>query len=236
MIKPYYENNSGCLYSGDCLEILQNIPDNIIDMVFTDPPFMISQEIKICRQRNPKKYNTKRWKYQGKDIDLDFGQWDKFQNLEEYLAFTNNWLKECARVCRQGAHLIIFFDKYKISYLIEIAQKYNLKPRQPLFWLKTNPTPQARKVKFMTSLEMMMWFTKETNSRKSAIFNYSLGQHSEVFISPICQGYERYMFGRHPTQKPLKILMPVLEYLTNKNDVILDWRKWKFRCGLSKVE
>ena len=222
-LNSYYWKDKDCkLYLGDSLSILKTFPDNLVDMVFTDPPFMISQEIKICRQRNPKKYNTKRWKYQGKDIDLDFGIWDKFNSLEDYLIFTENWLKECARICREGAHLIIFFDKYKISYSIEIAQKYNLKPRQPLFWLKTNPTPQVRKVKFMTSLEMMLWFTKGTNSRKKATFNYELGQHSEVFIAPICQGHERYDFGRHPTQKPLKVLIPILEYFTNKNDIILD--------------
>ena len=178
--------------------------------------------MKICRQRNSKRHDVKRWKYRGKDIVLDFGVWDHFESLEHYLQFTENWLRECARICRKGAHLVIFFDKLKLSYLIEIGQKYDLIPRQPLFWMKTNPVPQARKVKFMDSLEMMMWFTKETISRKFATFNYELGQHSEVFISPICQGKERYEFGKHPTQKPEKVIAGVMQYLSKEGDIILD--------------
>ncbi len=216
------EKKGFCLLCGDALDYLKTIPDGVVDMVFTDPPYMISREVKICRQRNPMKYDTKRWKYQGADIVLDFGKWDHFESLEEYLKFIEEWIKECARICRKGAHLVIFFDKFKISYLIEIAEKYGWIARQPLFWMKTNPTPQARKVKFMTALEMMMWFTKETTSRKFATFHYELGMRNEVFISPICQGKERYYLGRHPTQKPLKVLVPILQYLSNEGDIVLD--------------
>lgn len=35
------------VYNADALDILRQIPDNSIDLILTDPPFMISQEIKI---------------------------------------------------------------------------------------------------------------------------------------------------------------------------------------------
>jgi len=39
MIKPYYEDESGVIYHGDCLEILPELPDKSVDLVLTDPPY-----------------------------------------------------------------------------------------------------------------------------------------------------------------------------------------------------
>ncbi len=38
-MKPYYENENGRLYHGDCLEIMPEIEN--IDLVLTDPPYLI---------------------------------------------------------------------------------------------------------------------------------------------------------------------------------------------------
>lgn len=37
--KPYYEDDSGVIYHGDCLEITKELPDKSVDLVLTDPPF-----------------------------------------------------------------------------------------------------------------------------------------------------------------------------------------------------
>jgi len=61
------------LIKGDCLEVLPYIPDGCIDLAITDPPFMISRNDKIARKKNATKY-----KFKGKDISLNFGEWDIF--------------------------------------------------------------------------------------------------------------------------------------------------------------
>ena len=38
-IKPYYEEDNGVIYCGDCLDIMKHIPDGVIDLVLTDPPY-----------------------------------------------------------------------------------------------------------------------------------------------------------------------------------------------------
>jgi DNA modification methylase len=38
-MKPYYKDNSGVLYLGDCLEVMKELPDESVDMIFTDPPY-----------------------------------------------------------------------------------------------------------------------------------------------------------------------------------------------------
>ncbi len=39
MIKPYYEEEAGKIYCGDCLEVMKEIPDKSVDLVLTDPPY-----------------------------------------------------------------------------------------------------------------------------------------------------------------------------------------------------
>jgi len=197
------------------------MPENSVDLVLTDPPYMISSSVKIRRQRNPMKF-TKQWKFKGKDINYEFGDWDIFETMTDYLEFVGQWFKECIRVLKRGGHIVSFFDRHKLAYLVHWADELNVKSRQPLWWIKSNPVPQARKVSFMSAVEAMYWGTKETTERKFATFNFELGQHPDYIICPICSGKERNQFGFHPTQKPLKVIGWILNYLSNKNDLVLD--------------
>jgi site-specific DNA-methyltransferase (adenine-specific) len=41
-IKPYYSSENAIVFNHDCLEILSYIPENTIDMIFADLPYMLS--------------------------------------------------------------------------------------------------------------------------------------------------------------------------------------------------
>jgi len=200
---------------------MKRIPNESIDLVLTDPPYMISGSTIIRRQRNPVKFGRE-WKFKGKDINYQFGDWDIFKDISDYLQFTSAWFQECIRSLRKGGHIVTFFDKHKITYLVHVAEEMNIKSRQCLFWIKSNPVPQARKVSLMSAVELCYWGTKETTARKFATFNYELGQHPDYIVCPICSGHERYDFGFHPTQKPLKVIKWIIKYLSKKNDIVLD--------------
>ena len=206
---------------GDCLETMKGIPDNSVSVVITDPPYMISSSVKIRRQRNPMKFK-RQWKFKGKDVNYEFGDWDIFKDMNEYLEFTGRWFRECIRILKKGGHIVAFFDKHKLSYLVHWAEELKVKSRQCLFWIKTNPVPQARKVAFMSAIELCYWGTKETTAREFATFNYQLGQHPNYIMTPICSGKERSDYGFHPTQKPEKVISWIMKYLSNEGDIILD--------------
>jgi len=134
-----FEEMINKVIQGDCLEVMKDIPDNSIDMVLTDPPFMISQEIKITRGRNG-------MKFKGPDINLDFGDWDKFPSLRDYYKFTFRWLDECVRVLKPGRIIATWFDRDKINFVsCYLQKKYNFKCKGYFCHLKLNPVPQARK-------------------------------------------------------------------------------------------
>lgn len=43
-IRPSFKTNDFALYNADCLEIMSRFPDNYVDMIFADPPYMLSNE------------------------------------------------------------------------------------------------------------------------------------------------------------------------------------------------
>jgi len=197
------------LIVGDCLEIMAGFPDGFFDLVLTDPPWNVSSEGIIHRSMNPIKYRAKT------DIVHDFGPWDKFESEEVYLAFTEAWIREAARVLKEHGHLVTFFDLNRVTPLIAFAENSGLKMRQHLFWERTNPVPRARKVDFMIALYHASWFTK--GSKSGATFNYFLGQQRNVVQAAIPRRPRL-----HPTQKPLEPLRVWIRYLTNPGDLVLD--------------
>jgi len=197
------------LVLGDCREVMKKIPSESIDLVLTDPPYGISKEVVISRKRNL-------GKFRGSDIILDFGEWDKFSDLKEFLNFTFQWVDECIRVLRPGGMFISYFDRDKINFLSYYLQKNGFKSKGYFAHIKSNPVPQARKVKWMNAWEIVgLW---QKNGGKLT-YNYQLGQHPDYMIVPIVSGKERL---KHPTQKPEKIIELFIKYWSNEGDIILD--------------
>jgi site-specific DNA-methyltransferase (adenine-specific) len=199
------------LIQGDCLKVLPTIPDESVDLVLTDPPFMISTNIVIKRS------NLKKSKYRrASDINYNFGKWDVFETKEEFLNFTSKWVNECSRLIKNG-NFVSFFDNFKITYLIDLLEKNGFKIRQSLYWIKTNPTPKLRKVNFNSTVSTLIWASKGKNT-----FNYQEGYATQHFICKQIAPNNISELRRHPTQKPEKVIEWLIKYLSNENDTILD--------------
>ena len=110
------------IYHGDAFDILKEIKDESIDLILTDPPYGIANDAKITRGKNT-------MKFKGKDITHDFGEWDKFNNLEEFNKFTFKWVDECVRVLRKGGMFISYFDRDKINFLSLYLQSKDFKTK-----------------------------------------------------------------------------------------------------------
>jgi len=207
------------LLHGDCLDYLKKFRDNYFDLILTDPPYNISSEVKITRTRNTMKFKATT------DLIMDMGEWDKFDSEKDYWNFTYSWIDECVRVLRDGGMFITYFDRDKINFVSYYLQKkYNFKCKGYFAHIKSNPVPQARKVKWMNSWEIVgLW--QKPNGKLT--YNYWLGQHPDYIIVPIVGGKERLKHPNragalHPTQKPLEVVKLFIKYWTNEGDKILD--------------
>lgn len=188
---------------------MEEVDDNSVDLVKTDPPYGISKEVKITRGRN-------KMKFKGPDISLDFGEWDNFKDEKEFWSFTFAWIDEIIRVLRPGGIFAIFFDRDKINFVSRYLQQKKFKFKDYFAFIKSNPVPQARKVKWQSGWEMGGIWQKPGGK---LTYNYELGQQKNYIISPICSGKERY---KHPTQKPEKVIIPFILYWSNEEDIVLD--------------
>lgn len=70
MKKPYR------LYIGDCFKILEDFPAETFDMIFADPPYMLSNGGISCQN--------------GKMVSVNKGKWDKSKGIEEDFEFHKN--------------------------------------------------------------------------------------------------------------------------------------------------
>ena len=84
--KPYFEKFDFKLYLGDCLEILKEIPENSVDMIFADPPYNLS--------------NGGFTVHAGKRVNVNKGKWDESKGFEEDFNFHQKWIKEVKRILK----------------------------------------------------------------------------------------------------------------------------------------
>ena len=81
-------------------------------------------------------------------------------------------------------------------------------------WIKSNPAPQARRVKWQDGSEFFLIATK--NKGTGHHYNYKLGQSPDWFKCSV--SYKHY----HPTQKPDALIEWIMKYWSYPGDVVFD--------------
>lgn len=194
------------LRQGDCLELMKDIPDKSIDLILTDPPYLISK--KSGFNSGGAWNNAEDKRLQKTPPKTDFGEWDK-KEIDFFTVF-----KEFYRVLKYGGTVICFFDIWKMQYLKQIAEENRFKQFRLIRWDKTNPVPVNSKLNYLSNATEHA-LTCVKGSKPTFHSEYNIG----VFKYPICSGKER---TEHPTQKPLSLMQELLKIHTNDNDVVLD--------------
>lgn len=184
----------------DCLKIMPLIEKNSIDLILTDPPYIISRETNFSKGGgNEAKYGT---------LKMDFGEWDWGKGIDMEKYFT-----EAYRILKKGGTIIMFYDIFKIQTIKEIAEKIGFKQPRIGFWDKTNAVPVNARINYLSNArEYFISFCKG----KKGTFNsyYDKG----VYQYPIVSGKERV----HPTQKPYGLICDLINVHSNPGDVVLD--------------
>lgn len=192
------------IYPEDCLKGLSKLPNECVDLIFTDPPYYQNRA-----------GNLKGLKHH-KDLVTEF-KFDGFESEEDYLSFMEKVIIELFRVSKDGASGYLWCGDDYVSYLNRIIEKAGFKFRKVIHWHKTNPFPaiSTRKM-FSNSMEIMIHFSKGSPKTWNA---KDVNRMHNFIEAPICMGKER---TGHETQKPLKVCYPFIEISSNPNDLILD--------------
>lgn len=219
-ITPYFRTSDFSLYNNDCIEVMSKFPDNSVDMIFADPPYLLSNNGITC--------------YAGKMVSVNKGEWDKSNGFELDLMFHESWIAECRRILKPEGTIWVSGTMHNIFQTGFLLQKLNFHLLNDITWFKPNAAPNLACTTFAHSHETLLWARKDKKARQT--FNYEImkeGKFPEDKMkvpdkqmrsvwSIATPTVEEKKFGKHPTQKPIALLKRIALASTKENDIVLD--------------
>ena len=206
------------ILAGDCIEVMNALPENSVDLIFADPPYNLQLKGDLHRPDNSK-------------VDAVDDDWDQFDSFRAYDEFTTDWLKAARRILKPNGAIWVIGSYHNIFRVGAALQNQGYWILNDVVWRKSNPMPNFRGKRFTNAHETMIWASKSEGAKYT--FNYealkALNEGVQMrsdWVLPICTGHERLKDENgdkaHPTQKPESLLHRVLVGSTNPGDIILD--------------
>lgn len=185
------------IYNMDAYEGMQQLPDNSIDLVITDPPYQIS-----CKDPTGAGFIKKENKRHLINIKKSFGvEFDPLQLLEQLQRVTKKF------------NAYIFTNKNLLYEYIKFARD-NDYVFDILLWLKPNPVP-INNAHYLCDKEYIVYIRE-----RGVMFNSKLDYENYYTYQSIAIGSKAKY--NHPTIKPIKLLINPIKISSNEGDVILD--------------
>lgn len=212
-LSPFFKSSDRnfTLLQGDCRELLNQFSFKF-DMIFADPPYFLSNG-GISVQS-------------GKIVCVDKGDWDKGATAESMHSFNKAWLALCRDKLKEDGTIWVSGTYHNIFSSATLLSELGYKILNVITWAKTNPPPNISCRYFTFSTEFIVW------ARKSAqiphLYNYDVmkqinegKQMRDVWHLPAIARWEKTC-GKHPTQKPLSVLVRLILASTQRGAWILD--------------
>jgi len=181
-------------------------------MIFADPPYFLSNGGMSC--------------HAGKRVSVNKGDWDKSKGIEETHKFNLEWLKKCQNVLAENGTIWVSGTSHVIFSIGFAMQQLGFKILNDIAWFKINPPPNLSCRYFTHATETIIWAAK--NKQSKHYFNYPLmrkmnnSKQMQSLWSITAPKAEEKIYGKHPTQKPLKLLERIVLASTQGHDIVLD--------------
>lgn len=218
--KPYFEIENCLLYNQDCSQALSCLPENLVDLTVTSPPYNIGKE------------------------------YEKKMPLNDYLAWCETWIKQVHRVTTNDGTFWLNFGYLSIEDRAKaIPIPYLLWNRIPFFLIQevvwNYGAGVAGKKFFSPRNEKFLWYVK---NQQNYTFNLDAVRDKNIigpistkngrkkvnpngknpgdvwYYSKITSGKNRSSKERtpHPAQFPMSLIDRIVKSSSNENDVICD--------------
>jgi site-specific DNA-methyltransferase (adenine-specific) len=227
----------------DGLRYLSTIADGSVDLVLTDPPYIISRESGMNAHYNKVKSNEEN-NVEFVKTEEEWAVYKAEHNIqddtkkENYLKYgtiygkkycvktdygtwdseftmetLDQYIGEYYKKLKTGGTLIVFFDLWKISFLKEMMEKHKFKQIRFIEWIKTNPQPLNSGVNYLTNCREIALLGIK-GTKPTFHSKYDNG----LYMFPLQGGKNRF----HPTQKSLPLFEELIKKHSNENEVVLD--------------
>ena len=209
----YYQSTDKnfSLYKGDSLQILSQI-SNQFDMIFADPPYFLSNGGKKIQGRRM--------------VSVNKGEWDKKKSSDDIDKFNQEWINQCKPLLKDNGTIWVCGTYHNIFSVEKCLRNAGFRIINIITWQKSDPTPTWGNLHFNFSSEYIIWAKKTPVANH--YFNYELMKQlnggklmPDVWKLPTVGLWEKTC-GKHPTQKPLRLLYRIILASTKVGDIILD--------------
>jgi len=187
------------IYQGNALELMPGIPDGVIDLIITDPPFAI--DFKAQREN----YNRS-----GSNV------MEGYREIPEahYLEFTHHWMTEAARVLSSNGSMYVFSGWNRLHDILEGLDKAGFTTINHLIWKYQFGV--FTKKKYVTSHYHILFVVKNP-----AKYTFNKIDHYPEDVWVINREYWKGK-KKTPTKLPPEIIKKILLYSSNSGDLVFD--------------
>ncbi len=203
------------LFTGDSFKLMASLPAASVDCIWTDPPYLLSNDGITC--------------IGGKMVSVNKGEWDRSQGIELDHQFNKGWLAACYRLLKPTGTIWISGTVHVYPSVGMALQELGFRILNDIVWEKPAPPPNLGCRCFTHSTEMILWATKARKGKERYTFNYDemRAENGGKQMKNVWREFgpppsSEKQHGKHPTQKPVGLIGRCLRASTNKGDIVFD--------------
>ena len=217
--EKYSKDNKATLYCGDTLSLLKQIPNDVVQLIVTSPPYNIGKE------------------------------YEEVTEIEKYLKWQEEVIKECVRILSPTGSICwevgnyLDDEVYPLDILFyPIFKKFGLKLRNRIVWTFGHGLHASKR--FSGRHEAILWFTKNNDyyfnldsvrvpqkypqkkhykgPKKGQLSGNPLGKNpSDVWEIPNVKSNHPEK-TEHPCQFPVELVERLVLSMTKEGDLVVD--------------
>lgn len=218
--KKYKKDNDATLFTGNCMDLLKQIPNESVQLVITSPPYNIGKE------------------------------YEKRQKLQSYLNFQEQVIKECYRILKPNGSICWQIGNYVDNgsiipldiVIYPIFEKLGMKMRNRIIWHFGHGLHASKR--FSGRYESVIWFTKSDDyyfnldpiripqkypskkyfkgNKKGQLSCNPLGKNpSDIWDIPNVKS-NHVEKTEHPCQFPVALIERFVLSMSQENDLVFD--------------
>ncbi len=209
------------IYEGDCIQIMDSLPAQSVDLIFADPPF---------------------------NIGVQYDSSDDSKEYDDYVEWTERWIGAATRLLKRSGSLYVAIGDEYAAELRAIGRNKRREPQKNLFlrnWIIWHYTfGQHQRKKFSRAhTHIFYWVVDEReftfnadavrvpSARQTVYADRRANPKGRVpddvwpddvwKFSRVCGTFKERV-GKHPCQMPEALLERIILASSNEGDLVLD--------------
>lgn len=220
---------SNHIFNEDCIAGMKKLPGNSFDLAIADPPYNLS----IGGEW--KWDNSAELKGMGGNWTKVLEPWDNMP-LSDYFNFTMSWLKELKRIVKPQGSIWVHGTYHNIGVINICMQILGIEIINEVVWYKKNSFPNLSGRRLTASHETILWAHTGGEKKRKYFFNYE-GAKTNSYPEDLLKAPGKQMrtvwdipnnkkpselaFGKHPTQKPERLIQRLFDLSMVKGGALI---------------